>query len=149
MIPSRELWQSFIDAAAADTAYLAAATAMHLHLAAAPFTPSLDLSLGSLTEATFTGSAAKNAGTGAQTVLFDVVTGFEQIQILEPAGGWTWLCTVSPGAPETIYGAYLTDTADAVLLGSFLLENPVTIDTAGQGLTVAKVTLSYAETTPF
>jgi len=149
MIPSRDLWQSIIDAAAADTAFLASATAMHLHLAAAPFTPSLDLVLGSLTEATFTGGADKNAGTGAQTVLFDVSTGFEMIQILEPVGGWTWLCTVTPGAPETIYGWYLTDTADAVLLGSGLLPDPVTIEAAGQGLTIPRVTLSFPESSPF
>jgi len=149
MIPSRELWQAIIDAAAADTAYLAAATAMHVHLAAAPFTPGLDLDLGTLTEATFTGSAAKSAGTGAQPVSFDVPTGFEIITVKEPAGGWSWVCTVDPGAPETIHGWYITDTADAVLLGSGLLEGPVTIDAAGQGLSVSRIILSFSETSPF
>lgn len=149
MIPSRELWQAIIDAAAADTAYLAAATAMHVHLAAAPFVPGLDLDLGTLTEATFTGSAAKSAGTGAQPVSFDVPTGFEIITVKEPAGGWSWVCTVDPGAPETIYGWYITDTADAVLLGSGLLEGPVTVDAAGQGLSVPRIILSFAESSPF
>jgi len=149
MIPTRELWQSIIDAAAADTAYLAAATAMHLHLAQNAFTPGLELVLGDLTEATFTGSAALNAGTGAQPVGFDVATGFEIILVKEPAGGWTWTCTVAPTPEETIYGWYLTDTADAVLLGSGLLDNPLTINTVGQTLHVPRVTLSFAETSPF
>lgn len=149
MIPSRDLWQSFIDAAAADTAFLADAVANKVHLAMAAFTPGLDLPLGSLTEATFTGSAALSAGTGAQPVSFDVPTGFEIITVKEPAGGWSWVCTVAPGAPETIHGWYLTDNAGAVLYGSGLLDAPVTIDDAGQGLSIPRITLSFAETSPF
>lgn len=149
MKPSRELWQSMVVAASADVAYLAAAAAMKVHLAAAAFVPSLDLLLASLTEATFTGGAAKLAGAGVQQVQFDVATGFQMIQILEPAGGWTWECTADPPAPETIYGWYLTDNASAVLLGSGLLDAPLTIDGAGDALTVARITLSFAETSPF
>jgi len=149
MIPSRELWQSIPVAAAADTAYLAAAGAMHVHLAAAPFLPVLDLDLASLVEATFTGSTAKNAGTGVQPTFFDVQTGAFLIQLLEPAGGWSWQCTVDPVVPETIYGFFVTDNADAVLLGSMLLPAPVTIVAAGQGLTVPRVTLSFNTTSPY
>jgi hypothetical protein len=149
MTPARTLWQSIIDAAAANVANLAAATAMHLHLAIAPFSPGLDLDLATLVEATFTGGADKNAGTGTQQVHFDVTTGFMLIQILEPAGGWTWECTADPPAPETVYGVYLTNTADTVLHGSELLPDPVTIEAAGQGFTVPRVTLSFAETSPF
>ena len=149
MIPSRELWQAIIDAAAADAAYLAALTPMHVHLAIAPFVPGLDLDLGTLVEATFTGGADLNAGTGAQPVSFDVPTGSEIITVKEPAGGWSWVCTVAPGAPETVSGWYVTDTADAVLLGSGLLDAPVTIDDAGQGLSIPRITLSFAENSPF
>ena len=69
MIPTRALWTAIADLLAADANTLApAALANHVHLAAAPFTPSLDLELGDLTEATFVGSAEKNTTVGAQQV---------------------------------------------------------------------------------
>lgn len=149
MKPSRALWEAMQDLLAADTGTLGAVAAMHVHLAAAAFTPSLDLALGTLTEATFNGSAAKNAGTGTQQVFYDQESGARQIQLLEPAGGWTWECAVTPGSPETIYGYYVTDNADAVLLGAALLGSPLTISAAGQGLTIPRVTLSFLLTSPF
>lgn len=149
MTPSRDLWQSMIDAMAADTAFLADALAMHVHLAIAAFVPSLDLDILTLVEATFTGSAAKVAGTGAQPVSFDVPTGAEIIMVKEPAGGWSWTCTVDPVVPETVFGWWITDNADTLLLGSALLDDPVTINAAGQGLTVARVFLSFAQSSPY
>jgi len=149
MIPARSLWQSIIDRAAADTAYLASIAAMHVHLAQAAFVPGLDLSLASLVEATFTGGADLNVGTGTQQVMFDVPTGFQIITLLEPAGGWTWECTVAPSPAQTIYGWYVTDNADAVLIGSGLLPAPVTISQVGHGLTIPRITLSFPETSPF
>lgn len=148
MQPSRALWEAYQDLLAADTGTLAAVGAMHLHLAAANFVPSLDLLLASLVEATFTGGAAKNCGTGTQQTYYDVNSGRRVIQILEPAGGWTWICTVTPGAPETIYGYYLTDNADAVLHGAALLSTPVTIQTAGQAVILPYVRMEFLSNSP-
>lgn len=149
MIPSRPLWRSAFDLIAADTTKLASATAQKLHLAKNSFVPSLDLLLAGLTEATFVGSTAKLAGTGTQQVFFDVSTGFWRIQILEPAGGWTWTCTTAPGTPETIYGVYLTDNTSAVLYGSLLLPGPITIQSIGDSIVVPNVPLSFPTTSPF
>jgi len=97
---SRDLWEQYQDLLAADTTTLASVAANHVHLVIAAFVPSLNLSdIGTLTLATFTGSAPKNVGTGTQQTFYDVVAGRRVLQLLEPAGGWTWICTATPGAP--------------------------------------------------
>lgn len=148
MQPTQALWRRPADLLTADTSTLAAVAAMHLHLAAAPFTPSLAMLLTDFTEATFTGSTALDAGTGTQPIFYDVTDGLLTIVIQEPVGGWTWTCTADPASPETIYGVYLTDNADAVLLGAMLLPTPVTISTSGQGLQVGNLTLKFAFNSP-
>lgn len=148
MQPTRLLWVSQADLMAADTTNLAAATAMHLHIAKAPFVPSLDLDIGTLTEADFTGATALDAGTGTQPTYMDSADGLLTIRVKEPAGGWSFLCTADPVAPQTIYGWYLTDTADTVLLGSGLLPQPVVIQEAGQGFSIPEVTLKFAQEYP-
>lgn len=148
MQPSRTIWETFQDLLAADTGTLAAVAAMHVHLAAATFIPSLDLSLASLVEATFTGGAAKNAGIGTAQTYYNVTTGRREVQILEPAGGWTWICTVAPAAPETIFGFYLTDNADAVLFGAELLATPITIQAVGQAVILPYLRMSFLTNSP-
>lgn len=96
MQPNRALWEAIQDLIAADTGTLAAASAMHVHLAAANFNPTLDLALGTLVEATFTGSAALNCGTGTQPTYYDMVEGFRVVELKEPAGGFHWTCTATP-----------------------------------------------------
>lgn len=149
MQPTRALWEAMQNLLAADVGSLAAVTPLHVHLAAGNFNPTLDLTLASLTEATFTGSAFKPAGTGTQTTYYDVVSGFRVIELLEPAGGWHWTCTVTPASPETIYGIYLTDTANAVLYGAAKFDNPIAIATAGQGLDVGFIQLRFLANSPF
>lgn len=136
---SRTIWNAMTSLIAADTATLANASAMKVRLVAAAFSPALDLDISTLTYATFTGSTAKAAGTGAQQVFVDPTVGGRTVQILEPAGGWTWLCTVDPGSPETIYGFVLTDNAGTGLLGSALLPAPITISASGQGITLPNI----------
>lgn len=148
MIPSRELFEAMIDAMAADTAYLAAATAMHAHLVVSNFVPSQTTALADLDLATFTGSAPKSAGTGAQSVFLDALTNQMVIQLKEPAGGWTWVCTANPAEPETVYGIAMTDTANAVLLGTLLLAEAVTISASGQGFSVPDIRLRFATNSP-
>lgn len=149
MKPTRALWRAPADLLAADTASLAAATAMHLHLAKASFVPGLDLILADLTEADFTGATAIALGTGAQPVFYDVATGNLSILLKPPVGGFVWTCTADPVSPQTIYGCYLTDTADAVLWGAFLLPQPVSIAAAGQGIIVQDPTLQFGTESPF
>lgn len=146
---SRTLWEAFQDLLAADTATLAAATAMKVHLVIASFVPALDLeTIGDLTLATFTGSTAKSAGIGTAQTFYDVANGLRSVQVLEPAGGWHWTCTADPASPETVYGWVLTDTAGTTIWGSALLDSPVTISAAGQGLDIDQVRMEFSEQSP-
>jgi len=122
---------------------------MHVHLTTVPFTPSLENVLADFTEATFTGATALSLGTGAQPIFYDAGTGLLTINLKPPTGGYVWTCTVDPASPETIYGVYLTDTADAVLWGSMPLETPQTISQAGQGIVVPDLKLQFLTTSPF
>jgi len=150
MQPSRGLWRRGPDLLAADATTLAQAmNALHMHLAAQNFVPGLDLDLGTLVEATFPGYAALDVGLGNQPIFYDALSNLLTIRLLEPVGGWNWVSTGVPGVPETIYGLYLTDNADAILYGSQLLPDPVTISTTGQGVGVGDVTLQFLLTSPF
>jgi len=149
MQPTRAVWRRGADLLAADATTLApAALANHVHLTMAPFTPNLDMELTDFTEATFTGSAAKDLGIGTQPIYYDAETGLLTIRLEDPAGGYTWSCTVTPGAPETIYGVYVTDNADAVLLGAQALETPVTISAAGEGLSIGGLQMEFSVDSP-
>jgi len=146
---SRPVFEAITNLLAADPATLGAVTAMHVHLSKQNFAPLLDTVLADFLEATFTGSAALNAGTGTQPVYYDLLDGVLTLQLLEPAGGWHWECTVTPASPETIYGYYVTDTADAVLLGCGLLPTPLTVALAGQGLDLPNIVLKFSPTSPY
>jgi len=141
LYPTNVLQASIPPLVAADTAFLAAVTAMHVHLVLDAISPGLDTDFLTLTEPTFTGGAAKNAGTGAQTTFFDPLTGQRVIQLLEPAGGWSWICTVAPASAETVNAVVVTDTADTVTLGSQVLDDPVTITNIGDAITVGTLQL--------
>jgi hypothetical protein len=149
LVPSRIILNAIADLIAADTGTLGAVAAMHVHLVASAFTPSPDLDIASLTLATFTGGAPKNAGTGGQQVFIDLASGYVTVQILEPAGGWTWECTADPASPETIFGIILTDNTDADLYASMLLDSTVTVSAAGEGLTVPRLIFRFPPTSPF
>lgn len=149
MIPSNVILDAVPTLLADDTATLASVTANKLVLVASPFTPGPDLDISGLTLATFTGSTPVDAGTGNQTVFVDVQTGYRTVQIKEPAGGWTFICTADPTVPETIYGWIFVDNAGTVLLGAALLDAPVTISVAGQGITVPRLTFQFPPTSPF
>lgn len=148
MIPAIELANAIVDAAAADTAYLAAATAMKVFPVVSNFVPSRSLDIGDLTLATFTGGGAKLAGTGAQDVFHDPLTAMRTIQIKSPAGGWTWECTAAPAEPETVYGFIVTDNAGAVLIGSGLLPTPVQIADVDDGFSVPYIRLAFNNSSP-
>ncbi len=143
MLPVKTIRLQMGELLAADSTYLApAVNGNKVSLIAAPFTPDENLVLGNLTLATFTGSAAKVAGTGTQGTGVDPATGEQIITILDPAGGWRWECTAAPGAPETIYGIALTDNGVTVLYGVEPFDVPVTIAAVGDQVQVGNVKLT-------
>lgn len=139
MTPTNLILDEMQDLLAGDVATLAAVTAMHVHLAMAPFTPGPTRVVGDFTPATFTGSTAKNAGTGTQQTFVDAISGARVIQLLEPAGGWHWLCTAITNLPQTIYGYYVTDTADTDLYGCVAFTTPIILTASGQAIDVANI----------
>jgi hypothetical protein len=150
MTPTQLILQAIVDLLAADPTTLAPpANANHVHLAMAPFTPSPNVVIGSFTEATFTGYTPKNVGVGAQQDFYDPVTGLKTIQLLEPAGGWHWQTTGTTNLPQTIYGYYVTDNTDAVVLGCALLDSPVLLTDAGQSVDVGYLRFNFLNTSPF
>lgn len=149
MVPGNAILDAIPDLLANDATTLGDATACKVKLVASPFTPSADLVIGGLTLATFTGSTPLEPDTGPQQVFVDLATGYRTVQMLEPAGGWTWICTADPVAPETIYGYILTDNAGAVLYGSALLDSTVTVDAAGQAVTISRLIFRFPPTSPF
>jgi len=127
MLPMRAVRLQLGELLAADTTTLAPVAANKIALIAAPFTPDQDLTVGDLTLATFTGSAPKAGVAGAQTVGNDPVTQEQMVNIIPPAGGYIFICTVAPASPETIYGFALIDDAGTGLLAVETLNEPVTI----------------------
>src|SRR5262249_48439921 len=91
----------------------------------------------------FTGSAAKAAGTGTQQIGNAPGTGLRWVQMLEPAGGWTFKCTAAPSSPETVYGWVLTDGAGTTTWFSALLPDPVVIADVGDTVAIPGARVPY------
>lgn len=145
MVPTQTLVTATATAVAVDTASLHPASALKVFLVAQNFTPGLATDKTALTLATFTGSTALAAGTGAVTNGRDPVTGRRKLILPEPAGGWTWKCTADPTPSETITGYVVTDNAGTVTYGSKLLDTPVTVSTSGDLVSVPEVSVLLAE----
>lgn len=139
MTPTTRIYNSITDLLAANVADLAAAAAKHVHLIMAPFTPDLGTDFTTLTPATFTGSGALSAASGAQQSFTDAVSIRRVVQLVEPLGGWHWVTGDAVNLPQTIYGYALTDLADAVTFGSQLLPAPIVLTGAGQAIDVDQV----------
>jgi hypothetical protein len=112
---------------------------VHVHLAKAAFTPSPILTVASFTEADFGGYVVLNAGLGAQQFFLESSSGTRIVQLLEPAGGWHWEATGVLNLPQTIHGAFVTDNANAILFGSFLLAVPVALLAINDGVDLPNV----------
>lgn len=144
LVPASALRPAAVALLAADAATLApAANANKVHLMKAPFVPDYGTPFNAADEATFTGGAAKSAGLAAQPTYRDPVNGEYVIDLKEPVGGWVWVCTADPAAPETIYGVVVTDNASAVVLGSGLLDEPVEIASSGDGVDIGDVQFRF------
>lgn len=100
---------------------------LKVHLATAVPALAGGMQVGDFTEATFTGSAAKAITWGTP---FDNPDGSPKVasQLL------AFQCTADPTTPETITGIYITDTAGTGLKFASLLDTPVSISAAGQGI---------------
>lgn len=142
MYAVKTLRQQLGELLAADATTLApAVNANEIHLVTDDFVPSDQLVLADFNDATFTGSTAKDCGTGTQNVVMDPASGDQLIVLKEPAGGWLWECTAAPAAPEIITGIILTTDARAALLGMMRLPENVTIQNVGDGVLVGAIIL--------
>jgi len=119
---------------AADTTYLANATAMKVSLITQPFTPSIDRILADLTLDAAAPLAAIAAVAGAQNTGLDPVTGNSVIEIKPPAGGFRWNTGVAFAAPVTVYGFALTNGGITTLYGTHTLDTPVELNGDNQQL---------------
>ncbi len=144
LLPMRAVRLQLGELLAADSTTLApGVSANKIALIAAAFNLNEALVIGDLTLASFTGSAPKAGTTGAQGVGTDPMTGEQLITILAPAGGWRFVCTVAPGAPQTIYGFCLTDNAGATLLAAEQLPSPITIASVGDEIDLGAVAMTF------
>jgi len=87
--------------------------------------------VGDLLEADFGGYAAKTATAGA-AVVNDPLTGNILLRIPDIAGGWDFLTSGTTNLPQTIYGAYVTDAAGAILLGAVKFPTPIVLTATAQ-----------------
>jgi len=148
MVPSNVILDELQTLLATDATTLAdPANALHVHLAVNGFTPGNALTVADFTEATFTGATALAAGLGAQQEFTDPATGDRCVQLLEPAGGWHWVCTAGTGLPQTVYGYYVTDNTDAVLYGCDRLDTPMVINATGQAVDIPYVRFAFVSPT--
>ena len=136
MTPTEFILQAMATLLADDTATLANASAMNLHIAKAPFTPGLGLDLAAMTEADFGGYASIPLGTGNQLVYTDVVSGLLTIEIKPGTGGLHFQATSITNLPQTVYGWYITDNGNTQLYGAQLFANPITLTAIGDGFDV-------------
>jgi len=118
---------------AADTTTLAQVGLVNLHLAKEPFTPGPALVIGDLTEADFDGYAPLAVDSATAQVFLDPATGDTIIQLDEPAGGWFWETSGVTNLPQTLHGAYLTNSANNAVYGAELIEEEPELSDTGQG----------------
>jgi hypothetical protein len=146
MLPSQAMLNRLMTILGADTGSIAAATAPKVHLAQAAFTPGPGLTLGSLTEATFTGYAALQGAAGAVVPFVDPLTGLLTLNVPDPAGGWHYSVTGGTSLPMTIFGFYVTDSGVATLWGASLFTTPVLLTASGQGVDIPLVRFALSQT---
>ena len=142
MLPMKALRLALGALLAADTSTLAPAVANKIHLAMNNFALNEDLAIGDLTEATFTGATALAGSTGSQEVGVDPRTQQQVVEIKAPVGGYRWITADAVNLPQTIYGFYLTDTTGATLLAAGQLPIPLTLQAAGQFVSIDPVIMT-------
>lgn len=122
---------SVAESTAADPAVLGAVLAMKVALVLGDWDITDDLTIASLTLASFVGSTALVAGAAPQLAGVDPATGRQVVEVKAPAGGWRWEATVAPAPAQVVTGFILMDNASAVLIGAEKLPAPVSISAIG------------------
>lgn len=112
--------------------------ALTVGLILGPYTPDPDNTWTDIANASFTGSTFKSVAAATRVTGVDPATGDRLLVITEPAGGWNWLCTVDPVAPQEITGLWIGNSTVGFNNGNLVatqeLPVPITIDAAGQML---------------
>lgn len=109
--------------------------------------PDASTLLADLDLATFTGSAPKPLVMDTPGILYtDPLSGERIIETPQLSSGLTFVCTATPGAPETIYGYAVTNAAGTVLLGAERLPEAITINEAGQGIDIPTIETRFNST---
>lgn len=143
MLPMKALRIALGTLLAADVGTLAPVAANKIALINAPVAIQENLTVAGLSFASFTGSAPIAGAAGPQGVGVDPLTGDQLITILAPVGGWRFVCSVAPGAPELIYGYALTDNGGTTLLGAQLLPTPTPIANVGDEIDLGSVPITF------
>lgn len=112
---------------------------LRVYLVNQVFTPEQVLLFGDVTTATFTGGAFKMAELGNPDVYTDPTTGIQYLQLKDPVGGWSWICTAAPVAPESIYGFIVTTKDTLKVLGAFRFVVTVVITLVGDAVHLGQV----------
>ena len=114
----------------------AATGLVHVHLYTNNFTPDKNSLLAAFTELT----AVEVPGYAAKSVNW-----FAGVPFRRNDGQWedpssladpSFVATGPPPAPQVVYGFFLTDSTDAILLGSGLFDAPFTFQNTGDGFTL-------------
>jgi predicted secreted protein len=147
MLPVKSIRISLGTLLAADATSLAPATDPNeIALITAPFVPTENLVIGDLTFGSGNGLDPIVGVAGTQNVGVNPLTQEQVVTIKEPAGGWRWQLTGAPSPAVTIYGIALTTTAGAALLGTQVLDNPVTMTNIGDEYNAGSVNLTFVLT---
>lgn len=135
MKPVKTLANTLATLLAADTTYLANASAMKVALITQSFTPSLDRVIADLTMASAAPLAPVAGVAGAQETGAEPVSGKLIVEVKVPAGGFRWNTGASFSAFCTVYGYALTNAGGTVLLGTHSLETPIGLTGDNQSIT--------------
>ena len=145
VIPVSAVLAQIANLIATDVTELNAIARVNVHLAQAPFTPGPGLTLGALTEATFNTYAAIAQAAGVPNTYTDPATEEWLVQLLQPIGGWQWSAGSLADLPQTIYGWYVTDNANANLFYAELFAAPVTLAAIGNGVNIDQVNVRLSQ----
>lgn len=108
----------------------------------APFTPGLDVNIGNLSLANFTGSGALSSNTSWSGPNIDPTTRSRYITYPSAIGGNTWLVGDTVNLPQTIYGYVVSEHGTNNTFGSHLLPTPITLQEPGDQIDIGPVTIS-------
>jgi hypothetical protein len=143
MIPSQLIFERGPILLGSDTITLALAANLKVGLVKGSFTPGATLVYADVTLATFTGSTPLIPTPGTQPESVDPDNGDAIIDLVAPAGGWRWECTVDPSPAEQITGFIVYTTVGPTLYAAELLPDPITISAANQAIVLPRVALRF------